>query len=105
MKKLFYFKQPETILMCHEKAPSSLRRDNYVEIDFKIPDDWSLHKIFDFFNQDSNPLGSSEGQEWIRKVGLHHTSMCVGDVVEQSARMMRRNCWSALMKPIFMCLI
>jgi len=82
MKKLFYFKQPETMLMCYKRMPSSLRRDNYVEIDFKIPDNWDLERIFAFFNQDENPLGSPEGQEWIRKAGLHHTSMSIGDVVE-----------------------
>jgi hypothetical protein len=82
MKRLFYFKNPELMLACYKEAPSVLDGNDYVEVNFKIPNNWTLQKIFDFFNQEDNPLAKPEGQEWIRKVGLHHTSMSVGDVVE-----------------------
>ena len=83
MKKLFYFKNVETLVDYHkDKIPSKVNKSDYIEIDYKIPDDWSIEKIFDFFNQEDNPLGTTKGQKWLKKVGLHHTSMSVGDVIE-----------------------
>ena len=39
-------------------------------------------KLFQILNMDSNPLGTPEKQEMIKSLGLRHTSMSVGDMVE-----------------------
>ncbi len=43
--------------------------------------DANLEKIFAWYNMDSNPLGTKEGQQKIRKLGVSHTSMSVQDLV------------------------
>ena len=39
-------------------------------------------KLFQILNMDSNPLGTPEKQEMIKSLGLSHTSMSIGDMVE-----------------------
>ena len=39
-------------------------------------------KLFQILNMDSNPLGTPENQEMIKSLGLSHTSMSIGDMVE-----------------------
>ena len=39
-------------------------------------------KLFRILNMDSNPLGTPEKQEMIKSLGLRHTSMSIGDMVE-----------------------
>ena len=39
-------------------------------------------KLFQILNMDSNPLGTPEKQEMIKTLGLSHTSMSIGDMVE-----------------------
>lgn len=38
--------------------------------------------LFQILNMDSNPLGTPEKQEMIKSLGLSHTSMSIGDMVE-----------------------
>mgnify|MGYP003151178162 CR=1 FL=1 len=38
--------------------------------------------LFKILNMDSNPLGTPEKQEMIKSLGLSHTSMSIGDMVE-----------------------
>ena len=39
-------------------------------------------KLFQILNMDSNPLGTPENQKMIKSLGLSHTSMSIGDMVE-----------------------
>ena len=39
-------------------------------------------KLFQILNMDSNPFGTPEKQEMIKSLGLSHTSMSIGDMVE-----------------------
>ena len=39
-------------------------------------------KLFQILNMDSNPLGTPKKQEMIKSLGLSHTSMSIGDMVE-----------------------
>ena len=38
--------------------------------------------LFKILNMDSNPLGTPENQKMIKSLGLSHTSMSIGDMVE-----------------------
>jgi len=47
----------------------------------KVMKDCADH-LFDLLNVETNPLGTPEKQEMIGSLGLRHTSMSVGDMVE-----------------------
>lgn len=42
--------------------------------------------IFAMLNQDDSPLATKEGQEFIKTVGVKHTSMSVGDLLHDTKK-------------------
>ena len=42
----------------------------------------NLEKIFMHYNADDNPLSTLEGQEKLKALGVNHTSMSVGDIIQ-----------------------
>jgi hypothetical protein len=62
--------------------------EEYVKlpINFDINEDEAIEvemdKIFVTLNEDENPMGTPEMQQWIVDNGLKHTSMSVGDIVK-----------------------
>ena len=64
--------------LIHNKKFSTRNKARWTE---KVMKDCAQH-LFELLNVDSNPLGTPEKQEMIGSLGLRHTSMSVGDMVE-----------------------
>jgi len=67
-------------------------RKDYVKlpIELEIPDNIKERDLTDYVfqimnnanSEIKNPMGTPQMQEWLKKHGLHHTSMSVADIIE-----------------------
>ena len=85
MAEIYYWRDSKWMInvQYENRLPTvaDVKRD-YVKLPFKL--NKTNERIFHHLNfEETNPLGSVDGQDWIRSVGLHHTSMSVGDVVKR----------------------
>ena len=77
----FFTDANETVKMLNETGLK-----NFVQVDsYENPKAVSkqdfAEEIFMRYNQDTNPLGTKEGQQKLRSIGAGHTSMSVNDFV------------------------
>jgi hypothetical protein len=89
--KVYYWKDIKRLMETgyEDKYPDLNRLDKeYVKlpISFEINEneaiETELDKIFATLNEDENPMGTPEMQQWIKDNGLKHTSMSVGDIIK-----------------------
>jgi len=63
--------------------PAELKSE-WVDMPVEFSDDLTNDEIFGKLNIDSNPLSSQENQDWIRDSECAHTSMSIGDCIEDN---------------------
>jgi len=86
--EVYYWKDIQKLLdlsIVDERKYPDIKKleEEYVKlpISFEIKED-ELDEIYSKLNQDDNPMGTPEMQQWIRDNGLKHTSMSVGDIIK-----------------------
>jgi len=84
--EVYYWKDIKKLLdmsIVKEKKYPDLNKmdEEYVKLPIEF-EDKDMDEIFSLLNQDENPMGTPEMQQWIRDNGLKHTSMSVGDIIK-----------------------
>lgn len=91
--EIYYWKDIERMIELSYREEKEYPDEKTIEEDWvKLPIsfdmgededvDAELDKIFAELNQENNPMGTPEMQQWIRDNGLKHTSMSVGDIIK-----------------------
>lgn len=78
---VFFMDAKVTQKMLDESGLQNFCKVGEHQTDSNISKDDFAEEIFALFNLDNNPLGTSEGQEKIRSLGVSHTSMSINDFI------------------------
>jgi hypothetical protein len=65
----------------HYLTPQEILSDYAVVFESECKDDVLPDELFVLLNSDENPLACIQGQKKIKKLGVDHTSMCIGDIL------------------------
>lgn len=92
-KKVFYLKKASALFIFFSYnrfkkdqvfLPVQLKEE-WRELPLNLEPEMSEDDIFGHLNQDStNPMTAPACQRWIKEVGIGHTSMSVGDVIDHN---------------------
>ena len=81
----FFLNADETEKMLNESGLQNFAHvDTFIDSDMDIPKHAYAERMFALYNdgaQVGNPLGTPEGQNKLRSIGVGHTSMSVSDFV------------------------
>ncbi len=98
--KVYYAKDPVyTVKPIIEPSREAFPKDDFVALDVQLPSNVTLDRIFEYLNSAQNPLKTAEGQRWLAQQNLSHTSMSVGDIV-QDDRGRLTMCAGRVWKPV-----
>jgi hypothetical protein len=90
MIEVYYQKEMDTKWFLATDKRIGISRANFHEKWKKMPVEFKAgthrEKIFEILNLDNNPIGTPEGQAWLRRNGVRHTSMSVGDIVKKGGK-------------------
>ena len=100
MMKVYYAKDPMyTVMPIVEPNRDTFPQDDFVALDVQLPSNVALDRIFEYLNSAQNPLKTAESQRWLAQQDLSHTSMSVGDIVQDDhGRLMM--CTGRVWKPV-----
>jgi hypothetical protein len=77
----FFTDAKATVEMLDATGLENFAKVGEVQVKSDVAKDENAEKLFALFNLDFNPLGTPEGQQKIRSLGVSHTSMSINDFV------------------------